>query len=208
MAMTPDRGAPRLARACVFALVATGLSAAGHAAGGGGFPSPAVFAVVGPPVALLALWLSSRRRGLPALSGVLALVQGLLHVVFHLAHAGPVTPQLDTGHGVPLGTGHHVGGVHAAGRQGVGVLAVLTPPPPTMVLGHLVAVVLTAWIMARGEQALWRVVQRLTVRPAPEVPALAPLRSLAKVTTDLRRLVSRCSGRVVASRGPPAPWLA
>ncbi len=229
-AMRPDRGVPRLARTLVFALVALALSAAGHAVGGGGAPQPTVFALVGPPVLLLSVWLSARERGLSELLGVLAVVQAGLHVVYHLgtpAHAAPFVGPAPEGPLAPAGhhgahPGDHLGlassahgpamppavpGLHGgASHDGAGVLAGLLPSP-AMLLAHLVAVVLTAWVMARGEQALWRVVHRLRVRFAPTMPVVVPRPVPSPVLTDLRVLASRWLGRVVATRGPPVPTL-
>lgn len=219
--MTPDRGLPRLARTLVFAVAALALSGLGHLAGGGGWPRLELFALVGPAMLILSLWLSGRRRRLPGLLGILGLTQGLLHAAYHLAHGGgAVPPRLRSTLGAASHAPGHPGGglggppvpstagavphLAAGPHDGAAVLTGLLPSPG-MLLAHVLAVVLTAWVMARGEQALWRVVHRLKVPLGRVIPAVAPPRRTTFGFADLRPLVSRWAGRVVATRGPPAP---
>ncbi len=233
--MRPDRGTPRLTRTLVFALVAVTLSALGHLSGGGGLPGPAMFVLVSPPILLLSLWLSARQRGVAELLAVQTVLQAGLHVVYHWAHAAAPAPfpghaalhgRLPPGHGhLPPGPGASPG--HPAYDPGTHSLLPVpaTPstlehaghapatadvfaglmPSPSMLAGHLVAVAVTAWVMAKGEQALWRVAHRLRVRlwPAPPV-VVSPAGCPAPMDVDRRHLVSRWAGRVVATRGPPA----
>lgn len=215
LAMRPDRGMPRLARTLVFTLTALGLAVGGHAGGGGGVPQPVVYLLVGPIIALLSLWLSGRQRGVWALLTVLVPLQAGLHVLFHTAHASTSPGLVSVSHhppmslpapnwGTPLTADQHLftGASDASALAGMHDSAGMLPSP-AMVFGHLVAIALTAWVMAKGEQALWRVTHRLRVRLDPGIPSMAPLPTMTPVAADLRLRASRWAGRVVATRGPP-----
>jgi hypothetical protein len=222
--MTPDRGIPRLGRTLVFAVAAIGLAVGGHTAGGGGLPHPAVYPLVLAPVLLLSLWLSGRRRGMTSLLSTLSLLQVVLHVIFHVSHAahtshaghtgptghtltGPLTGTLT---GPLTGTGHgphaQLRNLAAAYPSGVDAMAGVLPSP-SMLAGHLVAVLTTAWLMTRGEASLWRVVHRLrvTLWPTPWAAVTPHLAQCPAISVDQRLEVSRGAGRALATRGPPVP---
>lgn len=219
--MSPDSGAPRLARILVFALVTVALSAGGHTVGGGGLPPASTLVLLAPPILLLSVWLSSRQRGPRELLAVLAIAQGLLHVVYHWAHAASMTPvalhpqaangHLMHGHLMPgqllieqAGTSPGVHTLQHAAHGAVGGALSGMMPSPAMLTAHIVATLATAWVMARGEQALWRMAHRLHVRLWPVVPIVSPPPLTGCLPdTDRRSVLSRGVGRVLATRGPP-----
>lgn len=170
------QGWSRLARAGVLGGVSLLLAAAGHTVGGGTLPGAGLLILVGVGLALVAVSLTARRLRFGTLLAVLTVQQLGLHLLFHAATIGSACAavamqghsaagQIMAGHGMsaPLMAGHAMpAAVCAAGSPAVGGWS--------MLLGHVLAVLATAWLLARGESWLWRTVDRLhryaTTRPA------------------------------------------
>lgn len=183
------QGWVRLARAGILGAVSLLLATAGHIVGGGALPGAALLALTGGGLALIAVSLTGRRVKFATLFSVLALEQVLLHLLFHAASAGNgCTAVAMPGHGMTVAT---VCGT-AAGAAAYGW---------SMVLGHTVAVLLTAWLMARGERWLWRVVDRIHAyagaRPARR--RRAPAASIVTRTVGHGRITWLPAG----ARAPP-----
>lgn len=185
----PAAAGPRLLRAAVFAAVCLVLSALGHVLAAcatvpwwtllAGFL--AVFAVVVP--------FADRARSLPAVVGALAVGQLGLHTLFGLGQRPlTVSPSADDAlirmaaklvcgaggnalspadaHRIVAGagidpaaaaraahTGHGAAGPNAA-LESAGLL-----PSLPMVLGHLLAALVTGWLLRRGDLALFRLAE-------------------------------------------------
>lgn len=182
---TGTHGAWLVVRGLAVGAAATLLALGGHTAAGGHPPGAAVTLGAAAVVAAVALALSRAHWTLPRLLAVLLAAQAGLHVAF--ARTPP-----------PPAAGTHVHGSTAD--------AALAATEPTMLAGHLAAVVLTAVVLRRGEQWLCGVLDALALRAVRllDVPLTeygGRLRPVpVQATTRPRR-------RVVADawweRGPP-----
>jgi hypothetical protein len=169
------------------------LATIAHLSGGGALPEVGVLVVAAFVLGLVATLLTRRRVRLPLL--VLALVpqQVLLHVLFDTAAAA-------TGGCSPVQAAHHAMTVLAClPAHGMGPMGYAWP----MFVGHGVATLGTAWLLARGEAWCWRLVERV-VRAAYVAPAARPGRRRPRpVTAVLARALLRGTHRPRVSRGPP-----
>jgi len=213
--LSPTRGATRVARAAAFGVATLALASGAHVVAGGALPSVMVLAVLALPLTMSAVILTGRRCGPLLLLGSLAAAQVLLHealmrLSFHdsgemLAAAAGAQPGA-TGFVAGSMSGHSgsameaaVGGVALAGADGWSA---------SMMAVHALATVVTALLLARGEQALWQLVARLLPR-LPCIPRLlscGPRRPPVLLSVPVLRpcLVSGGSGL----RGPPAGFTA
>lgn len=173
----PTRGLLRAFRIGTLGATSMLLATTAHLMGGGQLPSLGVLAVAALAVGLVAVTMTSRRCRLIGLIGLLGAEQAGLHWLFGAA-----------------GGGHCSGSAHHAAT--VGGLSCSAAPMqmadlgPLMVFTHVVAVVVTAWVMTRGEGVVWRLAARivesayaapkarLTARsglPSAPSPVVAPL---------------------------------
>ena len=188
----------RLSRAAAVACATVWLAAAAHTTAAGSLPDPLILAAVLALALLPAVALAGRKISAPAMLAVLSAGQVALHEAFDVLSVSASTPPLPT----PV-TGHvHVLGALSApgaGGQASGHTA-------TMLFAHVLATVVTALLLARGEAALWallawlrplvRILTPLALHPTPAVPAF---------TDDL--LPRSWRGlRLPARRGPPAAF--
>lgn len=174
--------AARTRRPAPFHLLRTGLLSTGiltlaagaHTLAGGALPAPAILAALLALTLLASVLATKIRLGLPAMTAVLGAGQVLLHEAF-TALADTGTPQ------TALPAVHQ----HDDGAALAGALQHLSPAlghsaghgslthDPGMLLAHVVATLLTALLLARGEAALWALAAWL--RPlfrATKTPAL------------------------------------
>ena len=195
----PDQGLFQTLRAMVFAVVCVLLGAAGHGLSSGA-PPPLVGLVAGVPlVVVLAGWLAGRQRSLPVIAVAVTGGQLGLHALFDYAAAVPPPGVEHTHH---LSTAGHAG--HAAQSMTLAMAA-----------GHLVAGLIAAWWLRRGEAAAWAhcaalaavAAQALSLVCADPVvlpSAAAPLAGPRRPICWPRRIVQRHS---LVRRGPPRPLL-
>ncbi|GHH69742.1 hypothetical protein GCM10017673_20700 [Streptosporangium violaceochromogenes] len=174
----------RLTRAAAFSAVCVALAAFGHLAAGGSGPRAWAVTTGGVTITAVASALAGRERSTVAIGAALTAAQLFLHELF--AFGDPSGISL-TAHPHGQGLGESLG----------------------MLLAHLTATLITGWWLARGEAALWSLLQaakerwsaglRLFPPPAvPSVPRAAPPRApRLPVRRPLRHIVSR--------RGPPLP---
>lgn len=220
--MTPAHGRLRLIRTASFAVATLTLAVTAHALAAGVVPAGSTILLAGVLVLLVSHGLSARRRRAPALVAVLALLETGLHVLFHLAGpgspvAGVAGPEIAgsgiagasaassaLGHGAAGMTAHHHGSV-ALDTVGTGAtwsqLLDALGLSPAMIAGHALATVLTALILAHGEEILWQLAQQLPViwhlPVVPQLPTALP-------TATPRRLVAP-QHVFLSQRGPRAP---
>ncbi|WP_424188139.1 hypothetical protein ACOBQX_09220 [Actinokineospora sp. G85] len=173
--------ASRAARGGLVTFFATALALAAHAAGGGGGPGSVVVLV-----AVLVGWVGTavadRQVGMPGVVVALGTVQVVLH--------GLMTAFGGTSHGRHHAHDHHTEPV----------------APGAMAAGHVVAVLLTAFVLTRADQAVSEVANalaRVAPSPPPVVPPLVWL-VVPDVRTAARTPVLAVWGRAAARRGPPA----
>ncbi len=119
--------------------------------------------------------------------------------------------------------GHHLAHAGLHERLHEGLHHALEGPldEPGMTAAHLLAAVVCGWWLARGEQALWLVLDlaghaaaalatlvaalaALLGRPVPTTPDLAPAGADRTAWSDPRPPVLRLLARSVGRRGPPA----
>jgi hypothetical protein len=206
----PTQGATRIARAAAFGVATLTLATGAHVVAGGALPSPLVLASLALPLTLAAVILTSRRCGPLLLLGSLAAAQAVLHETL-MALAGHASDDLGTA-GMD---GHH--GAHTVlfdpmSAQSASAMDSMTGSLPisgaggwsvTMTAAHVVATIITALLLARGEQALWQLVARLlpTLPRIPRLLSCGPRQAPVLLSVPALRpsLVSGGSGL----RGPP-----
>lgn len=203
---TPVRGAWRLVRAAAVASTVVGLAASAHLVAGGTLPGPVLLLALTALVLCASLLLAARRLSAPVLLAVLGAGQLGLHQAFcwfgvALAPVHPAGHHLDP---AAAGTAQALHGVAAAGGAAVPMTG-LPMSSPAMTAAHVLATVVAALVLARGEALLWRLwtwwrplravvltVLRLPVLPrVPRFPALTVPRPSFVVA------------RRVPRRGPP-----
>jgi hypothetical protein len=203
----PTRGLVRLARAGIFGGSSLLLATGAHLLGGGSLPGAGVLLVAAVLLALLVAVLTARRCRFGVVVGVLAVQQLGLHELFGLAAAARTCA-------LPV-TGSHA--LHVVGASGVEpsascatgagmAMAMTAGGTPAWVMGaaHVVAVLATAWLLARGEAWLWRAVDRVV--SAAGLAGSHPLSSTSRDRELVGRVAATCRSAVrsaAAPRGPP-----
>jgi hypothetical protein len=172
------------------------LATAAHLSGGGTLPSPGVLAVAAFVLCLVALVLTRHRVRLPVLLAALVPQQVALHVLFDTAAAavgGCTTAQ----------AAHHAMTVLTCmPAHGMGPTGYAWP----MVVGHLVATLGTAWLLARGEAWCCALVERVA-DAAYVAPGARPGRRRPRpVTAVLVHCLLVRPHRPRATRGPPVSF--
>lgn len=202
----PTRGATRLARAAAFAVATLALASGAHVSAGGAMPSMMVLALLVVPLMMAALVLTSRRCGPVLLLGSLTAAQVLVHeTLMALTSHVPVDmfpAELGAHHGAQAlvsgqSSAHSASAMGGAAVSGGGGWSV------TMQVAHVLATLVTALLLARGEQALWQLASRLlpTLPGNPLLLGCDPLQTLVLVSVPAFRpsVVSGGPGL----RGPP-----
>jgi hypothetical protein len=214
----PTQGVTRIARAAAFGVATLTLATGAHVAAGGGTPSLMVLTGLSLPLIMAAMILTSRRCGPLALLGALAAAQVILHeALMTLSSHGSgeiLTAAVNAqsaAHTMTFGqmSAHSAATMGTAMGQMAGVpMADSGDWSVKMMAVHAVATIVTALLLARGEQALWQLVARL-LPSLPRIPRLLPCGPrqapvLLSVPVVRPCLVSCGSGL----RGPPAGLLA
>lgn len=183
----------RVARVGLLGGGSLALATAAHLSGGGSLPGPGVLLVAGFVLGLVALLLTRRRVRLPVVLAVLVPQQVLLHVLFDTAAAA-------VGGCTPVQAAHHAMTVLTCmPTHGMGPMGYAWP----MFVGHAVATLGTAWLLARGEAWCWRLVDR-AVRAAYVAPVARPRRRRPRpATVAAVRLLLLRPHRPRVTRGPP-----
>jgi hypothetical protein len=172
------------------------LATAAHLSGGGTLPGPGVLVVAAFVLGLGAVLLTRRQVRLPVLVAALVPQQALLHVLLDTAtvSAGACTPVEAAHHAMTMLT--------CMPAHGMGPMGYAWP----MFVGHLVATLGTAWLLARGEAWCARLADRVT-QAAYATPGARPRRRRPRpVTTALVRAALRRPQRPRLSRGPPCSF--
>lgn len=214
-APVPSTGRVRVARAGVLGGTSLLLATGAHVLGGGSLPGVGVLVVAGVLLGLLAAVLTARRVRLPALLALLGVQQLALHELFGLAAVAPMcTPTASAPGGQTAFGGHGGHGAHlvvgvdplassCAAATG-GMATVPGAPAWAMTAAHVVAVLVTAWVLARGEAWLWRTVARVVAAAGlavgrPSLPAPRRRQPVGRVVMTCRTAVWSAG----APRGPP-----
>lgn len=195
-------GPLRLFRSALITGAVFSLAAGGHVLGGGTLPPVEILTALTALLLMPVTWLAGRPLALPALLGILGAGQLLLHEAFTaLSHPTVCLPEAPAVHAGHAGAAH----THAAAASGsTGIhclpLEVLAPAqhaadsfdPLSMLAGHVLAAVVTAWLLSKGEASLVLLLAWLR----PSVPILRP----AAVLPAGPRRFTRDSVTI------PAPW--
>ncbi|MFI8237527.1 hypothetical protein ACIF83_09755 [Streptomyces sp. NPDC085866] len=194
--------AVRSLRAAVFAAVCVLLAAAGHGLAMGDMPPLWADAAAFLGVFALGWTLGGRERSLPGIGAAMLLTQAGLHVAFDAAHR---SGGADRAHAMHMASmpGHSMVAMHAHS----------TPHATTAhaTLAHLLAALVAAWWLRRGEAALWALLRRAVAfvpglvawwRDAPLPAPAGRIPSLPAGPEPPRRPTLR---HAVSRRGPPAP---
>lgn len=188
-AMSLTGGWARLARAGVFGGASLFLATAGHVLGGGTLPGAGMLALTAVGLGLLAVTLTGRRLRFGVLVTALGVEQLLLHLLFHAASTATTCATLVMpGH--TMGGGSSVCGTGTASAGGW-----------SMLLGHALAVLATAWLLARGERWLWAVVDRIHRCTGSATARVRRPRPVVVEAVDVFLVAVR--GRRTGSRAPP-----
>ncbi len=186
-----------MTRALVFSTVALLLAVGGHVAGGGALPAPSVMLVgvlLGAPVAAL---LVRRPRSTATLALGLGLQQVVLHGLFMTAAAaGSALVDAAPAGGMPM---VHASQLHMGSAMSHGASDWSAP----MLLGHGVAVVLAALLLARGESLALRLRHLLSPVRTLQPVAPTPMPALVVRAGVLLGSLERRSREAVRRRGPP-----
>lgn len=161
----PTTGWTRLLRAGVFGTASLLLAGLAHVLGGGGRPDLGLGLLLVAATGTVAVVLTARRCGLPLLLPTLGAEQLTLHAL--LTDGGSMScAAMPAVHGGAMACAP----VAAAAPHGSTVSTWL------MFGSHALATVVTAWLLARGEAAVWRLAERLVRAALPTVtrwPSLA-----------------------------------
>jgi hypothetical protein len=185
------RGLLRGSRAALATLLVLGLSVSAHTLGGGAPPGLMASVVLALLVGPVAWWCARRRLGPVRLVALLGGAQVAVHLA--LSAMAPMSGAASPAHvhgGLPAALGPASGAAAHAHQT----------PDASMFLAHVVATLLTALVLARAENVLWRVVTLLLPRPLgrPAIPVEART-ALAPVLVVL----SGRAPRPLGGRAPP-----
>jgi len=200
-APAPMRGVTRLVRIAVLGGLSLLLGTSAHLAGGGPLPATGVLVVTALLLGLTAVTLTARRCRFRLLVAALTASQVLLHLIFNAAtnpHASCTT--------LMTGMGHVLSPPIGACDPG-SAMSSMTAPGWSMCVAHLVAPLLTAGLLARGEAWLWRVADRIVQAAAARPSDLTRPASARPVDSGPRHAAQK-SHSPAAPRGPPVGLLA
>lgn len=194
--LAPVRGALRLARVGALGGGSLLLATLAHLGGGGRLPAAWVLVVTGLLLGVVAVTLTARRCRFGLLLAALALQQGLLHLLFD--SASRVVPGCSP---LAMPAGHAEHGALQTCAMATAMHPVL--PGWAMWGGHLLATLLTAALLARGEAWLWQAADRV-VAVATAAPVARPQTRPARVSAagPFATPARRARG-AAGPRGPP-----
>ena len=198
-------------RSAVVALTILSLAAGAHTLAGGELPSTGILLALLALTGLAATTATRLRLDLPAMAALLGAGQLLLHQAFAAFSAPPPT---SLGSGPAGGTvPHHLGpdSLPAGVLGPAGLDGQLTPVqdsglPLLMLVGHALATLLCAVLLAKGEHALWSLaawLRPLLRLPAARTPGAVAVPAAAGWPADSAPLPWR-NLRRDCRRGPPA----
>ena len=205
------RGPLRHFRAALVTAVAVSLAAAGHVLGGGQLPDIGTVAMTAAVLLAPAAWLARRQLSFAVLVALLGAGQLTLHTAFAAFSPGasclPQLPfsQLSSGLTPPAGGLTHYGHGGLSCTAAVETVAMGDGAnSPAMLAGHLLAMLATAWLLRRGEAALWQLLAWL--RPLVRLPrpfGFTPARHRPAAWPTVFVAAHRRNLRHNTLRGPP-----
>lgn len=188
----PTAGWARIVRVAVLGSASLVLAALAHLLGGGALPSLASSLPLLLFAGTVAALVTARRCRLPVLLPILGAGQVLLHLLFEASSraSGAGASTVSAAH-----TGHEL--------CPAGLAAAAQPPSWLMLAGHVLATALTAWVLARGEAALWRLADLFIRAARPQLTARPASLPGFRVLETPRLLKPFWRSDDAAPRGPP-----
>lgn len=159
----------RLPRAGVLALTVLTLAAAAHLGAGGQFPTPAIMMALAAVVGLSAVLLAGLKMTAPLLAAYLGGAQLGLHLGFSTLSASAVPGSEPSRHLLELAATGPLTLESAATHRHLMVDA-----GSPMTFAHAIATLATAFLLARGEAALWALTAWLRPLNGPVDPVIIP----------------------------------
>lgn len=211
-----------MVRATMLGAVSLLLAAGAHRGGGGELPGLPVLALLAVLSAPFVLVVTDRRCRLPRLLTALGIEQVLLHAALSVTSGAAACGGrlVDVGH-------HAVAVVHSscpsgrtaaagpAAADAVASAAVTTGGMShsmthsmsswPMLAAHVVATLLTAVVLSRGEAAIWALADRIVPQSLPSVAPLAIGDPTTGPGAAMFRPIVSCRVDGTSPRGPPAP---
>lgn len=164
-----------LLRSTTVAATVVLLAAVAHVLGGGSLPGAGIMAASLAMTGLVSTLATRRQLRLPAMTAVLGAGQLALHEVFTALSvpASGTSPAVGAGHHLAgqaeIVSGHGLPFAQAAEAAAGHAHQVDSPLAALMLTGHVVATLLCAGLLARGEAALWFLAAWL--RPLIQLPS-------------------------------------
>lgn len=200
----PHHNAPFQAlRSAALAATVVSLAAGAHILGGGTLPAPLILWAVVAITGLVTTLATRIKLGLPAIAGLLGGGQLLLHEAFAALSQSATTASGNMGHHDGASAVAWAADVsanqHHGPASGLGTI---------MLAAHVLATLLAAIVLAKGEQALWQLAAWL--RPLVQLPTRPRIRPDAGIGPVLFGAPSVFTPRPWRNlrqdsrRGPPA----
>lgn len=206
----------RLLRTTVVAATILGLAAGAHVVAGGTLPAPAIMAALMSLHILCSTVATKFKLGLPAMTGLLATSQVVLHQAFEMLSGAMPAGALTVGvHDHSLSAEqqtsaalHSAALMTSSGTSGMDLMNHSGALSGAMLPAHIAATLATALLLSQGESALWALANwlRPLYRRATTV-LLLPARQARPAVSPrpLPRLPWR-NLRPDTRRGPPNAW--
>lgn len=189
--MTPRQ--LRLLRAATASSVATTLAAVSHTIAGGAAPHPLLVVAMASFLVPIAAMLIGARASRIRVATTVLVSQTLFHAAFQVLGAPT---------GTPIVSGHQ----HHLDLSALGTAASAAAPDSVMLLGHLVAAVLTTAALWHGESMVRAVAGWVEARLRRSIPLFRPPHERpASPVFALPLLIDAALSSSVSRRGPPSP---
>lgn len=195
--MQPTLGSARIVRAGVLGTATLALTASAHLFGGGRLPEPWVLVFVALATGALATAMTAGRCRLIPLIAALGGMQFVVHTLFG-AMSGPTLHAPGAMSSTDYLAAAVCGTMATGGASHFGV---------TMLLGHGIATLATAALLARGEAWLFSLTDRIVQLANPRVSSFA-CKAAARIVGPVRAGHGVERHRADAPRGPPALQIA
>ncbi|MBO0839479.1 MAG: hypothetical protein J2O49_01475, partial [Sciscionella sp.] len=188
----------RVLRGTLLAGCSSALAIAAHAIGGGGLPDAGVTALLTVLIAAGGIALADRQRGTVAILTALGVSQlGMHEMLGVLADPGMANAGMAHMSTMPAPSASYASMIHPS-----------TIHPTVMLAGHALAVLITAWLLAGAESAIFGLAGALCGLLPRRLPPLAITESHSVLPPPTRGnpppvAPMRCA---VSRRGPPNPY--
>lgn len=193
----------RFFRAFLVTALVLALASGAHVTGGEHLPAPAIFMTLAVLLLVPVTALAGRELSFKTLIVVLGGGQVLLHGAFSALGGGAICQSATTARSAHHGPAASVeclspdASVSLLASHGNSIL---------MLAGHALAVLATAWVLRKGEEALWQLLAWL--RPLIRALQLAPIVPDCRIPAVADVIVPPAPWRNLrpdAVRGPPTP---